>query len=44
MLRSRTATALKVESLADDLRVHGYRASVDERDETLGRRIRDMGP
>ena len=29
------------ESLADDLRVHGFRASVDERDETLGRRIRD---
>jgi threonyl-tRNA synthetase len=29
------------ESLADDLRVHGVRASVDERDETLGRRIRD---
>jgi threonyl-tRNA synthetase len=29
------------ESLADDLRAHGFRASVDERDETLGRRIRD---
>jgi threonyl-tRNA synthetase len=29
------------ESLADDLRMHGFRASVDERDETLGRRIRD---
>jgi threonyl-tRNA synthetase len=29
------------ESLADDLRVHGFRAFVDERDETLGRRIRD---
>jgi threonyl-tRNA synthetase len=29
------------ESLADDLRVHRFRASVDERDETLGRRIRD---
>jgi threonyl-tRNA synthetase len=29
------------ESLAGDLRVHGFRASVDERDETLGRRIRD---
>jgi threonyl-tRNA synthetase len=29
------------ESLADDLRVHGFRASVDERGETLGRRIRD---
>jgi threonyl-tRNA synthetase len=29
------------ESLADDLRVHGFRASIDERDETLGRRIRD---
>ena len=29
------------ESLADDLRVHGFRAWVDERDETLGRRIRD---
>jgi threonyl-tRNA synthetase len=29
------------ESLADDLRVHGFRAGVDERDETLGRRIRD---
>jgi threonyl-tRNA synthetase len=31
----------EAESLADDLRVHGFRASVDERDETLGRRIRD---
>jgi threonyl-tRNA synthetase len=29
------------ESLADDLRVHGFRSSVDEREETLGRRIRD---
>src|SRR4029450_13196908 len=29
------------ESLADDWRVHGFRASIDERDETLGRRIRD---
>jgi threonyl-tRNA synthetase len=29
------------ESLADDLRVHGFRASVDEREETRGRRIRD---
>jgi threonyl-tRNA synthetase len=29
------------ESLADDLRVHGFRSSVDERGETLGRRIRD---
>src|SRR4029079_1354399 len=29
------------ESLADDLRVHGFRASVDEREETLGRKIRD---
>jgi threonyl-tRNA synthetase len=29
------------ESLADDLRVHGFRATVDERAETLGRRIRD---
>jgi threonyl-tRNA synthetase len=29
------------ESLADDLRVHHFRAFVDERDETLGRRIRD---
>jgi threonyl-tRNA synthetase len=29
------------ESLADDLRVHGFRAWVDEREETLGRRIRD---
>jgi threonyl-tRNA synthetase len=31
----------QAESLADDLRVQGFRASVDERDETLGRRIRD---
>jgi threonyl-tRNA synthetase len=31
----------EAESLADDLRVHGFRASVDEREETLGRRIRD---
>ena len=29
------------ESLADDLRVHGFRAWVDEREETLGRKIRD---
>jgi threonyl-tRNA synthetase len=29
------------ESLADDLLVHGFRASVDEREETLGRKIRD---
>jgi threonyl-tRNA synthetase len=33
--------AAEAESLADDLRVHGYRASVDEREETLGRKIRD---
>jgi threonyl-tRNA synthetase len=33
--------AADAESLADDLRVHGFRASVDERDETLGRKIRD---
>jgi threonyl-tRNA synthetase len=33
--------AADAESLADDLRVHGYRASVDEREETLGRKIRD---
>jgi threonyl-tRNA synthetase len=33
--------AADAESLADDLRVHGFRASVDEREETLGRRIRD---
>jgi threonyl-tRNA synthetase len=31
----------QAESLADDLRVHGFRADVDEREETLGRRIRD---
>jgi threonyl-tRNA synthetase len=31
----------EAESLADDLRVHGFRAAVDERGETLGRRIRD---
>ena len=31
----------EAESLADDLRVHGFRAVVDEREETLGRRIRD---
>ena len=31
----------EAESLADDLRVHGFRASVDEREETLGRKIRD---
>jgi threonyl-tRNA synthetase len=29
------------ESLADDLRGHGFRASVDEREETLARRIRE---
>src|ERR671936_3026101 len=29
------------ESLADELRAAGFRAGVDERDETLGRRIRD---
>ena len=29
------------ESLADLLRAEGFRASVDEREETLGRRIRD---
>jgi len=33
--------AVEAESLADDLRVHGYRAEVDEREETLGRKIRD---
>ncbi|HET6657318.1 MAG TPA: threonine--tRNA ligase [Gaiellaceae bacterium] len=33
--------AAEAESLADDLRVHGFRASVDEREETLGRKIRD---
>jgi threonyl-tRNA synthetase len=33
--------AADAESLADDLRVHGFRASVDEREETLGRKIRD---
>ena len=33
--------AAAAESLADDLRVHGFRASVDEREETLGRKIRD---
>ena len=33
--------AADVESLADDLRVHGFRAAVDEREETLGRKIRD---
>jgi threonyl-tRNA synthetase len=33
--------AADAESLADDLRVHGFRASVDEREETLGRRIRE---
>ena len=32
--------AADAESLADDLRVHGFRASVDERDETLARKIR----
>ena len=30
--------AADAESLADDLRVHGFRASVDEREETLGRK------
>jgi threonyl-tRNA synthetase len=29
------------ESLADELRAHGFRASVDEREETLARRIRE---
>jgi threonyl-tRNA synthetase len=29
------------ESLADELRAHGFRAGVDEREETVGRRIRD---
>ncbi len=33
--------AAAAESLADDLRVHGFRVSVDEREETLGRKIRD---
>jgi threonyl-tRNA synthetase len=33
--------AAEAESLADDLRVHGFRVSVDEREETLGRKIRD---
>ena len=33
--------AADAESLADDLRVHGFRTSVDEREETLGRKIRD---
>ena len=33
--------ASDAESLADDLRVHGFRASVDEREETLGRKVRD---
>ena len=33
--------AADAESLADDLRVHGFRASVDEREETLGRKVRD---
>ena len=33
--------AADAESLADDLRVHGFRATVDEREETLGRKIRD---
>jgi threonyl-tRNA synthetase len=33
--------AADAESLADALRVHGFRASVDEREETLGRKIRD---
>jgi threonyl-tRNA synthetase len=31
----------EAESLADTLRAEGFRASVDEREETLGRRIRD---
>ncbi len=31
----------EAESLADQLRAHGFRAWVDEREETLGRRIRD---
>jgi threonyl-tRNA synthetase len=33
--------AAEAESLADDLRVHGFRVAVDEREETLGRKIRD---
>jgi threonyl-tRNA synthetase len=33
--------AADAESLADDLGVHGFRAWVDEREETLGRRIRE---
>jgi threonyl-tRNA synthetase len=33
--------AADAESLADDLRVDGFRAWVDEREETLGRRIRE---
>jgi threonyl-tRNA synthetase len=33
--------AAEAESLTDDLRVHGFRAWVDEREETLGRRIRE---
>jgi threonyl-tRNA synthetase len=41
MLPVSDAFRAEAESLADDLRVHGFRASVDERDETLGRRIRD---
>ncbi len=31
----------EAESLADELRTHGFRSSVDEREETLGRRIRE---
>jgi threonyl-tRNA synthetase len=31
----------EAESLADELRTHGFRAFVDEREETVGRRIRD---
>src|SRR4051794_257127 len=33
--------AAEAKSLADDLRVHGFRVAVDEREETLGRKIRD---
>jgi threonyl-tRNA synthetase len=31
----------EAESLAEELRGHGFRAGVDERSETVGRRIRD---
>ncbi len=36
-----TTHVAEAESLADLLRAEGFRASVDEREETLGRRIRD---